>query len=312
MIFVSQNGDGDFTTINEAIENANDNETIIVKAGMYTEKVVIKQNGINLIGEVGTVLTYNDYANKEEQGVKLGTFKSYTLLVLGEGFKCDNFIFENTAGFGENIIQAVAVFVYGDKARFRNCEFHGYQDTLCLGPIPFDCYGDTHEDVIKFEEPVIFRSYFESCYIKGDVDFIFGGGVAVFNKCQIHSLKSGEKAHGYVTASSTHKDLMFGLNFFDCHFTANFTEPAIYLGRPWRPFSKTAFINCIYDNHIKEEGFIEWESRNDDLTYFYGEYNCKHNKDKEKRVSFAKELTEKEVLNYTFENIFNDKFYLED
>lgn len=301
MIFVSQDGDGDFNNIKDAILNAMDGDTVLVKKGIYKEKVLIKQRGINLIGENGTVLTYDDSAKKEVDGKVIGTFNSYTLLVLGEEFKCENFIFENSSGKGKNISQAIAVFVNSDKVSFKNCEFHSYQDTLCLGPIPYDCANTTPLGVIKDKESRVFRSYFENCYIKGDVDFIFGGGIAVFNSCQIHSIKRGKTAFGYITACSTHEDLEFGFNFFNCHFTANFNEPNIFLGRPWRPFAKVTLIECAYDNHICEEGFKSYGT--DEYTYNFAEYNCKHNSDKNKRAPFVKELTKDEREKYTFENI---------
>ena len=60
---------------------------------------------------------------------------------------------------GNNITQALAARIYGDKSAFYDCRFLGVQDTL------WDVQG---------------RHFFKSCYIEGAIDFIFGNGQSVY------------------------------------------------------------------------------------------------------------------------------------
>ena len=60
------------------------------------------------------------------------------------------------------------------------------------------------------------RQYFAECYIEGRVDFIYGSGSAIFDRCEIHS-KNG----GYVTAANTPQDHPFGFVFLHCKLTGD-------------------------------------------------------------------------------------------
>lgn len=65
-IVVDKNGNGDYTSIQEAISNAEDNDTIYIKDGIYTETVVVDKY-VHLVGQSkqGTILQQNigNYAN---------------------------------------------------------------------------------------------------------------------------------------------------------------------------------------------------------------------------------------------------------
>ena len=172
-IVVAQDGSGDFTTIQEAVNSVPDfrkkaRTTILVKKGVYKEKLIIAPCKINLsiIGEDGAVITYDDYASKLNRfGDEKSTSGSASCYIYAPDFIAENITFENSSG---PVGQAVACFVSGDRATFRNCRFLGCQDTLYT-------YG------------VHSRQYYENCYIEGTVDFIFGKSTAVFNRCTIHS-----------------------------------------------------------------------------------------------------------------------------
>ena len=47
-----------------------------------------------------------------------------------------NCVFENTAGPGEKVGQAIALYIDGDNIRLENCVIKGHQDTLFLAPLP--------------------------------------------------------------------------------------------------------------------------------------------------------------------------------
>lgn len=250
---VASDGSGDFFTIQEAINAVPDfrknvRTTILVRRGVYKEKVVIPASKINvsLIGEEGAVLTYDDYANKPNVfGENKGTSGSSTCYIYAPDFYAENLTFENTAG---RVGQAVACFVDGDRAYFKNCRFLGFQDTLYT-------YGK-HS-----------RQYYENCYIEGTVDFIFGWSTAVFNRCHIHS-----KGDGYVTAPSTDAGRAHGYVFYDCRLTADEGVKQVYLSRPWRPYAQAVFIRCNLGAHILPVGWHNWGKKEAEKTVVYAEF----------------------------------------
>ena len=68
---VAADGSGDYTTIQAAVNAVPDYRKagptrILVRKGIYKEKVVIAQSKekVQLIGEDGAVITYDDYASK--------------------------------------------------------------------------------------------------------------------------------------------------------------------------------------------------------------------------------------------------------
>src|ERR1044072_1384476 len=160
------------------------------------------------------------------------TFNSYTVLVQGNDFYADNLTIQNTAG---RVGQAVALHVEGDRATIKNCRLLGNQDTLYLA---------TESS----------RQYYQDCYIEGTTDFIFGEATVVFQNCTIKSL-----INSYITAAATRPNQQFGFVFFNCKLIADTSATKVYLGRPWRPFAKTVFINCELGSHIVPEGWNPWK-----------------------------------------------------
>ena len=307
-IVVDINGGGDFSTVREAvlsIKNGDDTE-IFIKKGTYKEKIVIDKPNLKFIGEDcrDTILTYDDGANyiDPETGEPMGTFKtaSFHILRSGENFSARDITFVNSAGMGDVVGQAVAVYVDCDRASFKNCLFLARQDTLLTAPM--------HED-IKKEPERINRQYFEDCYIEGDVDFIFGGATAIFKNCEILGLDRGKEINGYYTAACTAENLKFGYVFMDCKFTTDSAKDETYfLGRPWREFAKTVFLNCHMGGHMHRSGFSKWknfEERSE--TCYYAQYNSKgEGFDKNSIAEWTYILSDDEAKEYTLENIFGD------
>ena len=250
---VAQDGSGDFFTVQEAINAVPDfrkniRTTILVRKGVYKEKIVIPESKINisLIGQDGAVLSYDDYAQKKNCfGEEKGTSGSSSCYIYAPDFYAENITFENSSG---PVGQAVACFVSADRAYFKNCRFLGSQDTLYT-------YGKNC------------RQYYEDCYIEGTVDFIFGWSTAVFNRCHIHS-KSG----GYVTAPSTDQGQKYGYVFYDCRLTADDGVRDVSLSRPWRPYAQAVFIRCNLGKHISPAGWNNWGNKEAEKTAFYAEY----------------------------------------
>jgi pectinesterase len=288
-VTVAQDGTGDFQTIQDAVNAMPDHSlyrlTITVKNGTYSEKLVIPswKTKITLIGEdkEKTIITWNDYSGKEVNDTKLSTFTSYTVLVQGNDFHAENITFENSAGTG--VGQAVALHVEADRCIFKNCRLIANQDTLYTGV-------DNS------------RQYYINCYIEGTTDFIFGPATVVFQSCHIHG-----KKNSYITAASTPQGHKFGYVFKDCKITTSAETTKLYLGRPWRPYAKTVFMNCELPESILPEGWHNWSKPDAEKTSFYGEYKSTgKGASVATRVPWSHQLSDKEAKTFTLENIFGD------
>ena len=280
---VAKDGSGDFFSVQEAINAVPDfrknvRTTILVKRGVYKEKIVIPASKINLslIGEDGSVLSYDDYADKLNCfDEKTGTSGSASCYIYAPDFYAENLTFENTSG---PVGQAVACFVSADRAYFKHCRFLGWQDTLYT-------YGKGC------------RQYYEDCYIEGTVDFIFGWSTAVFNRCHIHS-----KTKGYVTAPSTDQGQKYGYVFYDCRLTADEGVTGVYLSRPWRPYAQAVFVRCDLGGHIMPAGWNNWGNVENEKTAFYAEYQSRGaGANPKARASFSHQLHNLE--GYTMEEV---------
>lgn len=322
MIIVANDGSGQFTKIQDAIDSIpQDNKSkveIFIKKGVYKEKINVYTPFISLIGEdtTETIITYDDYARKQfPNGESYRTFNSYTIFIEARNFSAKNITFENSAGIGDIVGQAVAVYVEGDRAIFKNCRLLGNQDTLFTGPLPpKPIEGNNFGGPMDRKERIVGRQYYENCYIEGDIDFIFGSATAVFNKCEIFSKNRNKDVNGYITAASTNHGKEFGYVFIDCKLTSDSKPNTVYLGRPWRDYAKTAFISCYLGDHIKNEGWHNWNKTNAEKETFYAEYNSHGPGASDRsRVSWCHILTHEEAKKYTISNILsgNDNWNLE-
>ncbi|MDI1319702.1 MAG: pectinesterase family protein, partial [bacterium] len=185
---VAADGTGQYASVQEAISAApmrtgatEPRWIIFVKAGTYHERVYVQRErgNIAVIGEDAekTVISYDLHANLPgPDGKPIGTFRTPTVQIDGDGMLWENITLANTAGEpgprpgGPAVAQALALRVDGDRVTFRHCRFLGWQDTILVNRG---------------------RQYFSDCYIEGSVDFIFGAATAFFDRCHIHILKDG-------------------------------------------------------------------------------------------------------------------------
>lgn len=283
---VAKDGSGDFKTIQSAIDACKafpyERIRIFIKNGVYHEKVFIPSwnTKISLIGESedSTIISYDDYFKKINKG-RNSTFYTSTLLVQGNDFHAENLTIENTSG---PVGQAVALSVQADRCSFSNCKFLGNQDTLYLA-------GEND------------RQYFFNCYIEGTTDFIFGEATALFEKCTIKC-----KADSYITAASTPEGVSYGFVFKNCTIEAAPGINNVYLGRPWRKYAKVVFINCQMGDFIEPEGWSNWQNTDNFKTVYYAESNSSGaGANKNRRVSWSHQLTQKQGENYNVNNIFS-------
>jgi pectin methylesterase-like acyl-CoA thioesterase/dienelactone hydrolase len=290
VITVAVDGSGNHRTVQAALDAVpllnKMPVTIFIKKGIYKEKLHLDstKNFVTLIGEdkFNTILTYNDHTGKlSPKGDTINTRTSWSFKIMAGDFTAKNITFQNDAGFTAG--QAVAVESDGDKAVFKNCRFIGNQDVLF-----------TNNDNS--------RQYFENCYIEGTTDFIFGSSTVWFQQCHIYS-----KKNSHITAASTPKEKAFGYIFNDCILTGDTALHNVSLGRPWRPYAHVAYINCFIGEHIKAEGWANWNNTENYLTARYQEYkNYGPSANSGARVKWAKQLTDEDVKKYTLQNIFGD------
>lgn len=287
-LFVATDSTAEFNTIADAIEVCRAfmdyHKVIFVKSGVYKEKLIIPQwlTNIEICGEDrdNTIITFDDHANKPIPGTDkaMGTFRTYTLKIEGNDITLKNITIENNS---ERLGQAVALHTEGDRLRFINCRILGHQDTVYTGTAR--C-----------------RQYFEECYIEGTTDFIFGPGTAWFERCEIHSC-----ANSFITAASTPPDVPYGYVFNHCTLSANQDIDRVYLGRPWRDYGSTIFINCIMGGHILPEGWHHWEEQRERTARYFEYNNVGEGASTSQRPTWITILDEKEASKITLEAVFS-------
>lgn len=320
-IFVARDGSAEFRNVAEAVEVCRAfmdyHKVIFVKKGVYKEKIEIPTwlTNIEICGEgpENTIITWDDHANikvsdrglgttQTQMGKSMGTFRTFTIKVCGSGITLKNLTIENNSA---RLGQAVSLHVEGDKCQFINCRILGHQDTVYTGR------GGV-------------RQYFNHCYIEGTTDFIFGPSTAWFEGCEIVN-----KSNSYITAASTPKDVAYGYIFNNCRIDCLKGEAAkksnrdaeiekCYLGRPWRPYAYTLFMNCELGKHILPTGWENWGNKANEQTARYYEYNNRGEgaakMDKKgnaiERVAWAKQLTKKEAQKITLQEVFGDTSWI--
>ncbi len=287
-LFVARDGTAEFRNVADAIEVCRAfmdyHKVIFVKRGTYKEKLIIPSwlDNIEIVGEnvEQTIITFDDHANIRLAGTEqgMGTFRTYTLKIEGNGITVKNITIENNSA---RLGQAVALHTEGDRLRFIGCRFLGHQDTIYTGKAGT-------------------RLYFENCYIEGTTDFIFGPSTAWFEGCTIKS-----KANSYVTAASTPKDVEFGYVFNRCRLIADEGIDKVFLGRPWRPYAYTVFMNCDLGRHIVPAGWHNWGNAANEQTARYLEYNNSgEGAATTQRAPWSRQLSKKEATAITPQRVF--------
>ncbi|QKG51692.1 pectinesterase family protein [Hymenobacter sp. BRD67] len=313
-VTVAKDGTGNFTTIQAAVTAAPTGRTaayvIYIKDGIYTEKVTVPSNKpfIQFVGQsvANTILTWNDNnLTPDGKGGTLGTGGSGSLVVQGTDFSALTMTFVNSFGDGS---QAVAVSLYADRAAFKGCRFMGNQDTL----LTYESGG------------AVSRHYFKDCYIDGNVDFIFGNAIAIFDNCTIYAktrVVSGSTSTSYITAANTPATQNYGYLFRNARIPSNNGTTLYYLGRPWQNstgFSEAAGTlahnKVIYSktkvgaNQIQPAGWVTWDTGTDVTKITDGEFQTRYFGgnlvNTSQRVSWSKQLAPADTVQYSINTMF--------
>ena len=265
-LFVSPNDD-----LQAVFDQADAGTVIRFAPGVYRGKTIIRTPDLTLIGAgaEATELVFDDYAKKPHPiGWEYNTFRTYTLAVCADGVTIRDLSIVNDALFPEIKGQEVALSVVGTDFSMENCRLTSTQDTLFTGPLPDDLIGRYEGfllDPLRAGHPM--KQVFRNCLIEGTVDFIFGCADALFENCELRSLRDARNV-GYVAAPAHELRQQEGYRFRNCRFTCEegVAPGSIYLARPWRDYGISRFENCTYDDHIAAEGFDKWNGTRRDLT----------------------------------------------
>lgn len=317
LVSKQKSDDNCFEMPSQAIAFANqlDGHVIIeIEPGIYKEKLELSRPDTELVGlssdSSSTVLTFDDYAFDDmPDGSKRGTFRSYSVFIDADNVTVKNLTIENSSGDSKSHGQAIALYAEGNNLLFENCSLLGHQDTLFTGPLPpKELQKNGFIGPKQYAPRVNGMQVYKQCFICGDVDFIFGSATAYFEDCTIKSLlrDPDTEIQGYVTAASTAQGQDFGYIFKNCKLISDCPKASVYLGRPWRNFAKTIFINCDFGPHIHPDGFHDWNKADAHDTITYAEYNNSMEGQPFKSLApFVSQLSEQEAAKYELSNLHN-------
>lgn len=251
--------------------------------GLYRERIVIDIPGLTLKGTEGkereTVISGSAGAYEiAEDGRPRRTFRTQTVLITADGVRLADLTIENTAGPGHRAGQAIALHAYADRLSFVRVRLTGQQDTLFTGPLP-----EREIEPGGFTGPTehfprrLCRMHFLDCYIEGNIDFIFGGAAAYFERCELFARDSGDGRDtiAYVTAPSTPAGQARGYVMDHCCFSSDCPPESCFLGRPWREDAQAVFLHCLFGPHIKKSLFDDWGKEAAHRRSFFAVFDCR-------------------------------------
>ncbi|KAJ0979949.1 hypothetical protein J5N97_015423 [Dioscorea zingiberensis] len=289
-IIVSRSRKDHFTSVQDAIDAVPDYNShwIIVhlRPGVYREKVIVPRNKQYIFlrgnGKGRTSIVWNASSTNNTLSA---TFTNYA----------DNFIafgisFKNDASIGTTPFrQSVAAMVAGDKVAFYHCAFYSQHNTL------FDYKG---------------RHYYESSYIQGNIDFIFGRGQSIFQNCEIFVLEDDRaKIHGSITAH--HRESPDDKSAFIFLRGKVYGVGEVYLGRPRSPHSRVIFSKTYLSKTITSQGWTNWSYNGPIEHIIYGEHKCSGpGATRHGRVPWSRQLSDEEAAPFLTIDYISGKEWL--
>ncbi len=221
----------------------------------FIEEEEVELYGIN--PEVSQIIGSAHGHQIVEDG-KLGTFRTATVFVSGKKAYIHDLSIINDSSDSLIDGQSIALYADSEEMLVENCHIISRQDTLFISPLPEkERIEGGFKGPREHSERIPTRQTYRHCLIVGDVDFIFGGGEAVFEDCDIVSLGSDREV-GYVAAPSTPEGEK-GFTFTGCRFISQgCADESVYLARPWREYGQAVFKDCQFGSHIKKEYFSGW------------------------------------------------------
>ncbi|XP_066310401.1 probable pectinesterase/pectinesterase inhibitor 51 [Miscanthus floridulus] len=259
----------DHRTVREAVAAAPDYGdgafVVHVKEGVYRETVSVpwEKTNVVLVGDgMGKTVITGDL-NADTSGVS--TFNTATVGVLADGFMARDLTIANTAG--PDAHQAVAFRSTGDRTVLDAVELLGHQDTLYAHAM---------------------RQFYTRCRVAGTVDFVFGNSAAVLHDTALvvlpRQLRPEKGENDAVTAQGrTDPAQPTGIVLSRCavngsdEYLALYRENPrvhhVYLGRPWKEYSRTVYLRCTLAEIVQPQGWMPWSGDFALKTLYYGEYD---------------------------------------
>lgn len=339
---VDPNGNGDYTSIQAAIDAVPSNRTepylIFVAKGTYEEFVNVpkikpfihligqdKENTIitrmltsasNASGDGGEEAWQYSWRNEANQSER---FQEAVTMIYATDFYAENISFENKWGI-EKLIgpMAEAMYTANDRIAFSNCKFRSFQDTWQT------------KVQSSAENGINARHYATDCWIEGAVDYFYGNGNVLIENTTLYNVRYGS----VITAANHTTETKWGYVFNNCTIDGiNKVDPDKYgtksldyqagkgvaqtLGRPWQNSPITVFLNTKLKFDIDPAGWRDMGA----VPSLYAEYNTTDKKGKAVDMSNRKtqylvdnvpyeykgktELSYSEYIRYSYENIIN-------
>ncbi|KAL3502233.1 hypothetical protein ACH5RR_036682 [Cinchona calisaya] len=254
-VVVAKDGSGKYKTIGAALkavpEKSDERFVIYVKKGIYVENVRIEKNmwNVMMIGDGKSATIVSGRLNFVDG---TPTYKSATFAVIGKGFIARDMGFQNTAGAAKH--QAVALMSAADHSVFYRCSMDAFQDTLYT---------------------ISNRQFYRECSIYGTVDFIFGNSAVVIQNCNIAPKKPMRGQQNTITAQGKiDPNQNTGISIQNCTVwpSANLTGFQTFLGRPWKNYSTTVYMQNMMGSFIDPNGWLPWVGTTAPDTIYYVEY----------------------------------------
>lgn len=276
IVTVAADGSGEFPSLTAAAAAQDPAVPVhfVLKAGIYRERPFLELADyvITGSGREATVITAGAAGRDPWPGEeKTGTFRSQTLFLGGQSARVEHLTVENTAGDGAERGQALAVYADAARVCMIDAALHGNQDTLFTSPLPLQVrekngFRGPRENAPRLDT----RQYYCGCEISGNIDFIFGGAQAVFDRCRIVPV-AHRSAASYITAACTPQGKP-GYLFAECTVQGFCPAASVYLGRPWRSFARVFWLDCCLSAEIVPSGWDNWNRPEDEATVNFGEF----------------------------------------
>uniref|UniRef100_M8BV08 Pectinesterase n=1 Tax=Aegilops tauschii TaxID=37682 RepID=M8BV08_AEGTA len=235
-----------------AYKYVNFSRTIYDAMAYLNDTITVNSNYISMLA---ALKRYGDDTSHRVQGDG----------VLADGFMARDLTIANTAG--PDAHQAVAFRSTGDRTVLDTVELLGHQDTLYVHAM---------------------RQFYTRCRVAGTVDFVFGNSAAASPGPQLRVAprqlrpEKGETdaltAQGRTDPAQPTGIVLRGcrVNGSDEYMGFYRQKPGVhhvFLGRPWKEYSRTVFVGCTMAEIVRPEGWMPWSGDFALKTLYYGEYD---------------------------------------
>ncbi|CAI7570027.1 unnamed protein product [Penicillium glandicola] len=261
LVSVSGSINGSYANLTDALSSLPDDTTtqvIFIYAGTYEEQVpTINRNGPVMIvgyttGNPGQSYVDNEVTITFARGLSVsplptGHSDAETATIATASTKIAfynvNIINSDNLDGLESSYVTLAASIYGNHVAFYGVYFQGWQDTLLTGSTTG-------------------YQYYESSYIEGAIDFIWGYSKAYFKGCTI----GAKRAKSAITAQSRASPTAIGGYIFDqtlftaaADATVDLTQ-TVYLGRPYSQYALVVIKNSYLTDVINPSGWKVWST----------------------------------------------------